>query len=105
MENNKPRKIGLIILGFFYYFLQFFKVLLKRKRKTIKQYWADSGPTSPGPGRTARSRPRARPRPGDFAERASRFWLIRKRSFYYCTQSLTICRNALKLLFLPRDSP
>ena len=73
MENNKPRKIGLIILGFFYYFLQFFKVLLKRKRKTIKQYWADSGPTSPGPGRTARSRLRARPRPGDFAERASRF--------------------------------
>ena len=62
MENNKPRKIGLVILGFFYYFLQFFKVLLKRKRKTIKQYWADSGPTSPGPGRTARSRPRARAR-------------------------------------------
>ena len=56
MENNKPRKIGLIILGFFYYFLPFFKVLLKKKKEKEEQYWADSGPAGPSPGRKARPR-------------------------------------------------
>jgi hypothetical protein len=33
MENKKPMKIGLIFLGFSYHFLQFFKVLLKKKKE------------------------------------------------------------------------
>jgi hypothetical protein len=55
MENNKPRKIGLIILGFFYYFLPFFKVLLKKKKEKEEQYWADSGPAGPSPSGFARA--------------------------------------------------
>jgi hypothetical protein len=33
MENNKPRKISLTILSFFYIFLQISKVLLKKKKE------------------------------------------------------------------------
>jgi hypothetical protein len=59
MENNKPRKIGLIFLGFSYHFLQFFKVLLKKKRKNSKQYWAEFSPAAQFQGRQ-RARARAR---------------------------------------------
>ena len=55
MENNKPRKIGLIILGFFYYFLPFFKVLLKKKKEKEEQYWADFNSRGPGPREIARA--------------------------------------------------
>jgi hypothetical protein len=33
MKNKESRKISLTFLGFFYHFLQLFKVLLKRKKK------------------------------------------------------------------------
>jgi hypothetical protein len=69
MENNKPRKIGLTILWFFYSFLQFSKALLeKEKEKDRNSSGPNSGPGGPTPGRTARSRPRARPLPGNFAK-------------------------------------
>jgi hypothetical protein len=48
MENKKPKKIGLMILGFFYNFLWISKVLLKKKKKRVEQCWAESGPTSLG---------------------------------------------------------
>jgi hypothetical protein len=35
-ENKEPRKIGLLFLGFSYHFLQFFKVLLKKKKEKLK---------------------------------------------------------------------
>jgi hypothetical protein len=35
MKNKEPMKIGLTFLGFFHNFLQLFKVLLKRKRKSF----------------------------------------------------------------------
>jgi hypothetical protein len=47
MENNKPRKIGLIILGFFYYFLPFFKVLLKKKKENDKTVLGRFWPNKP----------------------------------------------------------
>jgi hypothetical protein len=34
-ENNEPRKLSFIILGFFYNFLHISKVLLKKKKKKI----------------------------------------------------------------------
>jgi hypothetical protein len=52
-------KIGLTFLGFFYHFLWISKLLLKRKKKRLLQYWSDSspdGPTTQGIG--ARPRPR-----------------------------------------------
>jgi hypothetical protein len=102
MENNKPRKIGLTILWFFYSFLQFSKALLeKEKEKDRNSSGPNSGPGGPTPGRTARSRPR----PGNFAKRALRFRLIRNRSFHYCSESLTNCTNALGFPFLSRDNP
>jgi hypothetical protein len=55
-ENNKSRKIGFIILGIFYHFLEFFKVLLKKKKEKQKQCWADSSPDGPTPeGKRARA--------------------------------------------------
>ena len=54
-ENKKPRKIGLIFLGFFCNFLQVFKVLLKKKKEKLQQYWADSSPAGPVPGESARA--------------------------------------------------
>jgi hypothetical protein len=59
MKNKEPRKISLTFLGFIYNFLQLFKVLLKKKKEKLQQYWADSspdGPTTQGIG--ARPRPR-----------------------------------------------
>jgi hypothetical protein len=56
-ENKKPRKIGFTILGFFYHFLEFFKVLLKKKKEKQKQCWADSSPGDSTPeGKRARAR-------------------------------------------------
>ena len=56
-ENNKPRKIGFTNLGFFYHFLEFFKVLLKKKKEKQKQCWADSSPGDSTPeGKRARAR-------------------------------------------------
>jgi hypothetical protein len=37
MENNKPRKIGLIFLGFFYNFLPISKALWKKKKEKLQQ--------------------------------------------------------------------
>jgi hypothetical protein len=47
MENKEPRKIGLAFLPFFYNFLQISKVLQKKKREKLKQYWAESSPNGP----------------------------------------------------------
>ena len=58
-ENKEPRKIGLIILSFFYNFLQISKVALKKKRKNSKQYWAEFSPAAQFQGRQ-RARARAR---------------------------------------------
>jgi hypothetical protein len=55
MENNKPRKIGFTILAFFYIFLPFFKVLLKKKKEKEEQYWADFNSRGPGPSGFARA--------------------------------------------------
>jgi hypothetical protein len=35
MENKKPRKIGLIFLGFFFNFLYIFKDPLKKKKEKV----------------------------------------------------------------------
>ena len=59
MENNKPRKIGLIILGFFYYFLPFFKVLLKKKKEKRGAVLGRFRSSRPKPERI-RARARAR---------------------------------------------
>jgi hypothetical protein len=43
----------LTFLGFFYNFLRISKVLLKRKKERLQQYWAESstdGPTTQGIG-------------------------------------------------------
>jgi hypothetical protein len=59
MKNKESRKISLTFLGFFYNFLRISKVLLKRKKERLLQYWSDSspdGPTTQGIG--ARPRPR-----------------------------------------------
>jgi hypothetical protein len=47
IENKKPRKIGLTILGFFYNFLEFIWLWKKKKRKNQQQYWAGFSPGSP----------------------------------------------------------
>jgi hypothetical protein len=91
-ENNKPRKIGFTILGIFYHFLEFFKVLLKKKKEKQKQGWADSSPGGPTlEGKRARAR-----------------WLLCKNTlgvltnwdpvFQCLTQSLTVCIKVLPLL-------
>jgi hypothetical protein len=57
----ESRKISLTFLGFYYTFLRISKVLLKRKKERLQQYWANSsldGPTTQGIG--ARLRPRWR---------------------------------------------
>jgi hypothetical protein len=59
MENKKPRKIGLTILGIFYHFLQLFKVLLKKKKEKQEQCWVDSSPGGPSPGENAPAPARA----------------------------------------------
>jgi hypothetical protein len=95
MKNNEPRKISLTFLGFFYHFLQLFKVLLKKKKEKLEQCWAPFDFSGPGPGKRARARARG----ADFAETPSRFWLTRNGFFYYFIVSLTVCRNAPELLF------
>jgi hypothetical protein len=47
MENKESRKISLTFLGFFYTFLRILKVLLKRKKERLQQYWANSSPDGP----------------------------------------------------------
>jgi hypothetical protein len=54
-ENNKPRKIGFTILGFFYIFLYISKVLLKKKKKKTQQYWAQTGLSGTSPRRSVRA--------------------------------------------------
>jgi hypothetical protein len=54
MKNKEPSKISLTFLGFFYHFLQLFKVLLKKKKKEkLEQCWADSSPGGPSSGENA----------------------------------------------------
>jgi hypothetical protein len=54
MKNKEPRKISLtFFLGFFYHFIQLFKVLLKKKKEKLEQCWADSCPGGPSPGENA----------------------------------------------------
>jgi hypothetical protein len=55
MENKKPRKIGLTILGFFYNFLEFIWLWKKKKRKNQQQYWAGFSPGSPTQRESARA--------------------------------------------------
>ena len=52
-ENNEPRKISFIILGFFYNFLHISKVLLKKKKENTQQYWAQTGLSGPTLRRSA----------------------------------------------------
>jgi hypothetical protein len=59
MKNKEPRKISLTFLGFFYHFLQLFKVLLKKKKEKLEQCWADSSPGGPSPGENALAPARA----------------------------------------------
>ena len=69
MENKKPRKIGLIFLGFSYNFLHISKALLKKKKEkveTVLGWFQPSGPVSERKGA------RAPARPGGFAERPPR---------------------------------
>jgi hypothetical protein len=75
-ENNKSRKIGFIILGIFYHFLEFFKVLLKKKKGKTETVLGQFHPRWPN------TRGKARPRPGAgcFAQKSSRFSLTRIRS-------------------------
>jgi hypothetical protein len=47
MENKGSRKISLAFLPFFCDFLHLFKVLLKKKKEKLQQYWADSSPDGP----------------------------------------------------------
>jgi hypothetical protein len=96
MENKKPRKIGLTILGIFYHFLQLFKVLLKKKKEKQEQCWADSSPGGPSPGENAPAPARA----GSFAKRASGSWLTGNEFFYYFIVSLTDCRKDPVVLIL-----
>jgi hypothetical protein len=58
MKNKEPRKIGLTFLPFLYIFLQISQVLQKKKRKKLKQYWAESSPNGPACTGTE-TRPRA----------------------------------------------
>jgi hypothetical protein len=46
-ETKKPRKIGLIFLGFFCNFLHISKAGQKKKKENVEQYWADFGPNRP----------------------------------------------------------
>jgi hypothetical protein len=66
-ENNKPRKIGFTILGFFCNFLHLLEFCWKKKKIKIEQSWADFSPGSPT---TTETRPRARARV-NFAQRPS----------------------------------
>jgi hypothetical protein len=99
MENKESRKISLTFLGFFYNFLQLFKVLLKKKKEKLQQYWADSSPDGPRPHRNA-----CAPAPALAALRKGprRSGLTRSRFFHYFPKSLTVCRKALEVLFLYR---
>jgi hypothetical protein len=45
-----PRKISLTFLGFFYHFIQLFKVLLKKKKEKLEQCWAQFDFSGLGPG-------------------------------------------------------
>jgi hypothetical protein len=47
----------------------------------------------------------ARARAGGFTERPSVYQLNRSRFIYYCTQSLTHCRDDPRLLFLLQTPP
>jgi hypothetical protein len=55
MENNKSRKIGFTILGFFYNFLHISKAGQKKKRGKSEQCWAEIKPGGPGPRGIARA--------------------------------------------------
>jgi hypothetical protein len=96
MKNKESMKIGLTFLGFFYHFLWISKVLLKRKKKRLLQYWSDSslnGPTTQGIG--ARPRPRWK-----LAERPLGFSLTGNGFLHCYSESLTVCTKALEVLFL-----
>jgi hypothetical protein len=62
---------------------------------------AQDSPTTQETG----SRPRAPARAGGFTERPSVYQLNRNRFIYYCTQSLTHCRDDPRLLFLLQTPP
>jgi hypothetical protein len=69
MKNKESTKIGWTFLGFFYYFLQISKVLLKKKRANPEQYWAESSPGWPTASRSARACAAV------FADKALSFWI------------------------------
>jgi hypothetical protein len=50
MENLESSKIGWTFLGFFYNFLEIFKVEQKKKKEKFEQYWAQFGRSGPSPG-------------------------------------------------------
>jgi hypothetical protein len=64
-ETKKPRKIGLIFLGFFCNFLHISKAGQKKKKENVEQYWADFGPNRPNHRKPGRAHARA----GGFTER------------------------------------
>jgi hypothetical protein len=70
MENKKPRKIGLIFLGFSYNFLHISKALLKKKKEKVSTVMGWIQPRRPSPERKGA---RARPCPGIFAEETLSF--------------------------------
>jgi hypothetical protein len=105
MENKKPRKIGLTILGFFYNFLEFIWLWKKKKRKNQQQYWAGFSPGQPNYIGNRVARPHAPAHSGNFAQRPLVYQLNRSRFVYCSSVSLTICRDALDLLSLPHEYP
>jgi hypothetical protein len=98
MENKKPRKIGLRILGIFYHFLQLFKVLPKKKREKTGTVLGRFQPRRPN----TRGKARPRPRAGDFTEKASGSSLTTNGFLHSYSKSLTRYRKALRFLFLYR---
>jgi hypothetical protein len=96
MKNKEPKKISLTFLGFFYHFLQLFKVLLKKKKGKLEQCWAQFVFSGPGPRENAPAPARA----GSFAKRVSGSWLTGNEFFYYFIVSLTDCRKPLHVLIL-----
>ena len=95
MENKKPRKISLTILWILYNFLHISKSGQKKKRRKSEQRWAEIKPGGPGPRGIAPAPTRWR-----LYRKGLRFLANWRQVLSLFTVSLTICRRALRFLFL-----
>jgi hypothetical protein len=100
-ENNKPRKIGFTILGFFYIFPGISKVILKKKKKNTSTVLGSNWLRRPNLAQK-RARARARACVGHLGEGPSGFLANRKQVLPLFTESLTVCINTLLFLILCR---